>query len=163
MIAVCTRRLISATSPRMGRGDSGSPVFPAQAGIQSKKANVKWPDTSRQGADSETAGQVSRAAVCVWLDSCLRRNDGFEAKKSTLLQGPAQIETAGAYIAVAKARADPKRSKTDAANLLYLEGQQHRKQGRRDQAATLYRQSLRINPASTNHAHKALQEIESEP
>ncbi len=81
--------------------------------------------------------------------------------ETMLLQGPAQIETAGAYIAAAKARADPKRSKVAAANLLYLEGQQHRKQGRRDQAATLYRQSLRINPATTNHAHKALREIES--
>ena len=79
--------------------------------------------------------------------------------ETMLLQGPAQIETAGAYIAAAKARADPKRSKTNAAKLLYLEGQQHRKQGRRDQAAALYRQSLRINPASTNHAHKALREM----
>ncbi len=79
--------------------------------------------------------------------------------QTMLLQGPAQIETAGAYIAAAKARADPKRSKNAAAKLFYLEGQQHRKQGRRDQAAALYRQSLRINPASTNHAHKALREM----
>ena len=65
-----------------------SPVFPAQAGIQSKKPTGSGLIRRNRGPTLKQPGGFSLAAVCGWMDSCLRRNDGFEAKKINPLQAP---------------------------------------------------------------------------